>query len=839
MAMIDEFQDTDPLQYRIFDAVYRVAANDPAHGLVLIGDPKQAIYAFRGADIHTYLHARRDTAGRHYTLATNFRSTHGMVAAVNRVFAQAERDASGEGAFLLRHAGGDPVPFYEVQARGRAERLRIDGHDAPALTCWVLDEGETLSKTAYVQRLARACAAEIDGLLARGRAGRAGFEAPGAAARGLHPGDVAVLVNNGREAAAVRKALAARGVRSVYLSDKESVFRSPQAQELQRWLAACAEPEDDRLLRAALATPSLGLDWPALDRLRRDELAWEARVMQFRGYRQSWRRQGVLPMLRRLLADFAVPRRLLARGGERALTDLLHLAELLQQASALLDGEHSLVRHLAEQQQDAADAADARKLRLEDDAALVKVVTVHKSKGLEYPLVFLPFACAFRATGPEDLPLTWHDEEGRLQMALGPDPQALARADRERLGEDLRKLYVALTRARHATWIGMAPLKGLEASAPGYLLAGGRPVAAGDLAAGLWALRGAVEHIAVVPLPEPSADAHGAQQAPAGDCRLPSAAEPPGPERVLRRSRPEPWRIASYSSLQVDTAGGPDDAPAQEPAADTAAEAIYAESLDAAAPAAPASPGEGLHGFPRGAHPGSFLHELLEWAAGQGFAQVASEPAAARDLIARRCRLRGWDRWIPALSSWLPDFLRTPFPLGDAGPVRLDGVGACQVEMEFWFSAARVDLARLDALVRRATLGGAPRPALLPGRLDGMLKGFVDLVFEHEGRFFVADYKSNWLGPDDQAYGPEAMRGAVLAHRYELQYVIYLFALHRLLRSRLPDYDYDRHVGGALCLFLRGSAASTRGVHLERPPRALIEALDGLFAGGGDGEGRP
>ncbi|MEH3088025.1 MAG: exodeoxyribonuclease V subunit beta, partial [Xylophilus ampelinus] len=308
-------------------------------------------------------------------------------------------------------------------------------------------------------------------------------------------------------------------------------------------------------------------------------------------------------------------------------------------------------------------------------------------------------------------------------------------------------------------------------------------------------------------------------------------------------SRTEPWRIASYSGLRIDAAGGFDDTPAQAaPAADTAAEAIYAESLDAesldaAAQDAPGPAGEGLHGFPRGAQPGSFLHELLEWAAGRGFAQVAADPAEARDRIARRCRLRGWDRWIPALSEWLPEFLRTGFPVADGAPVRLDALAACQVEMEFWFSVRRVDLARLDGLVRRHTLGGAPRPSLLPGRLDGMLKGFVDLAFEHGGRYYVADYKSNWLGPDDGAYGPQAMRDAVLAHRYELQYVIYLFALHRLLRARLPDYDYDRHVGGALCLFLRGSGAPGRGMHLERPPRALIDALDGIFAGGDDGDG--
>jgi exodeoxyribonuclease V beta subunit len=150
--------------------------------------------------------------------------------------------------------------------------------------------------------------------------------------------------------------------------------------------------------------------------------------------------------------------------------------------------------------------------------------------------------------------------------------------------------------------------------------------------------------------------------------------------------------------------------------------------------------------------------------------------------------------------------------------------------MEFWFAAHRVDSQRLDQLVSTHTLGGAPRPALLPERLNGMLKGFIDLVVEHEGRYYVVDWKSNYLGRDDEAYTAEAMREAVLDKRYDLQYCLYLLALHRLLSSRLPDYDIDRHLGGAVYVFLRGTEAASHGVHAERVPRELIEALDALFS---------
>ncbi len=843
VAMIDEFQDTDPVQYRIFDAIWRTASDDRDTALVLIGDPKQAIYAFRGADIHTYLAARRDTSGRHATLGTNFRSTAPMVRAVNHVFHQAEQREGGAGAFLFRRSGqpgGDDnhLPFFPVDAKGRHERLQVDGADVAALNCWWIDDGAVLGSGEHTRRMAGSCAGEIVRLLRLGQQGRAGFARDGRPFANLVASDIAVLVNNGREARAVRHALAEGGVRSVYLSDKQSVFDSAVAGDLQRWLEACAEPEDGRLLRAALGTPTLGLSWHELDRLNQDELHWEARMLRFRDYLQCWRRQGVLPMLRRLLADFGVPARLLERGDERTLTDLLHLAELLQGASAVLDGEHALTRWLGEQRDGTGGDGDVRQVRLESDAELVKVVTVHKSKGLEYPLVFLPFASAFRAVKPTDSPLKWHDADGRLRHALTPDAQAAQLADAERLGEDLRKFYVALTRARHATWIGVAPLAGSERSALGHLVGGGVAIAPGSVEPMLERLRAGCADIAVLPAPEPDGARYQAEASTSG-------ARAPLPLPARR----EAWWIASYSALRIDEdgAGEIEAEPAgghasTEAGPVTAAEETFAESgaddgradapgsSDAFADPASDEPGDGLHAFPRGASAGNFLHGLLEWAGREGFAAVAADHGKLLDQVARRCNVQGWNAWIAPLAQWLQGWLATPLPLGPGAQVRPADLGRVQVEMEFWFSATRVDTQALDALVRAHTLDRMPRPALQPGRLNGMLKGFIDLVIEHDGRYYVLDYKSNWLGPRDEDYTAQAMRDAVLHHRYELQYVLYLFALHRLLRARLADYDYDTHVGGAAYVFLRGGASASGGVHVERPPKALIEALDALFA---------
>ncbi|MBZ0329647.1 exodeoxyribonuclease V subunit beta [Halomonas sp. ANAO-440] len=845
VALVDEFQDTDPVQYRIFDCVYRIRENSPETGVFLIGDPKQAIYAFRGADIHTYLRARRDTQGRHVTLGTNFRSSEAMVESVNRCFEFAE--AHPPGAFLFKEAdGSNPVPFLPVGAKGRKDSLTRQGQPLPAMTLWQLDSDEPLSKTAYHGVMAERCASYMVELLNEGQAERTGFKDEDTL-KPLKPSDMAVLVNGLGEARAIRQALARRGVKSVYLSDKDKVFASPVAPQLDAWLRACAAPEDDRLLRTALATPVLGLDIATLDKLNEDELAWESRVLQFRDYHRLWQRQGVLPLVRKIIHDFDVATRLLSSGpaseGERFLTDLLHLGELLQHASQELDGEHALIRFLAESIAHPEGQGDTHKLRLESDADLVQVITIHKSKGLEYPLVFLPFICSHRPTKKDDSPLRWHDAEGRLRISLEADEETLATVDRERLGEDLRKLYVALTRARHANWLGMAPLKGGEGSAIGQLLANGAPIGPSVFEEALKQLKGDCAAIEIAPAPP--AHAQIVTQTERDDAL--------GEARTPARPAREHWWIASYSALRLsgemvsapvraDLRSTPHDSEAQrngslpEPA--TAMEATALEVIEEPHDSGQSEPLPSLHRFPRGPGPGTFLHGILEWAGELGFARVARDPALREETLARRCQVRGWQPWLNTLHSWFGTLLAAPLPLPNgAGSLTLETLTSYQVEMEFWFAASKVDTRRLDALVSAYTLAnpdgseGAslPRPALDADTLNGMLKGFIDLVFEHEGRYYVADWKSNHLGPDDSAYSPEAMRQAVAEKRYDLQYALYLLALHRLLKARLPGYDYDRHIGGSLTVFLRGANTESRGVHAERPPRQLIEAMDALF----------
>jgi exodeoxyribonuclease V beta subunit len=372
------------------------------------------------------------------------------------------------------------------------------------MTVWHLPYAKTPTKPVFMADMAAVCATQMVALLQ---------------SQAAPPGDMAVLVRDRFEATVIRAALSERGVRSVYLSERDSVFSSPQAQDLWRVLRAVAHPGDTRLLRAALFTRLWGLSWPELDALLRDEAAWDAQVERFLLWQQLWRSQGVLPMLHRLLHGQALAQRLLAQGapGERALTNVLHLGELLQAASTSLQGEGALLRHLETQLRRPTASADTAQLRLESDAELVQVVTLHKSKGLEYPLVFLPFVSNFRA-----------------------EAKASPRPDAERLAEDIRLLYVALTRAQRALWLGVAQVSGdVEGSKPqaksavSVLL--GR-TAPDDLAQRLAAW--ACHDIAVQAAPAASDAAY----APALEPKPPQAALVA--QRVLRRQ----WWSASFSA---------------------------------------------------------------------------------------------------------------------------------------------------------------------------------------------------------------------------------------------------------------------------------------------------
>ncbi|MYM70499.1 exodeoxyribonuclease V subunit beta [Pseudoduganella sp. FT55W] len=827
VALVDEFQDTAPNQYQIFNELYRVADNDPVTGLFLIGDPKQSIYGFRGADIHSYLSARRATAGRHYQLGTNYRSTKAVVDAVNHLFLHAEGRAAGEGfargAFRFRdiHTRENPLPFDAVDARSRKERMVNAAGDVPAMVI-ACSAAQDLKSEAYRDFFAYHCAEDI---VAKLNDARTGFDGGGEFKR-LQPADIAVLVRDHKEAKAIRHALQKRGVPSVYLSDKDSVTDSEEAADVLRWLSAVANPLDGALARAAFATSTAGLPLAELARLSSDELAWEERVEQLKALHVIWQRQGVLAMLRRFIHELQLPAALLLQaGGERRLTNLLHLAELLQSASRQLDGEQALIRWLAEQIEGGDGAGDERVLRLESDAELVKVVTVHKSKGLEYPLVYLPFAVTARKADKRNRSFVeFSDDDGvrRVDMSMGTTAMDLV--ERARLQEDLRLMYVALTRARHFLWLGVTALAARKAgentlhdSALGYLLTGGSPLPS-ELMLERWqhACKGC-DAISITQLPmnaQPATRLSRIEQ------------RPPLLDSLHYGGHFErDWSVGSFSSLARRT-GPTGTISAAGPVPRDALQEKLLEGGDLPTTQPTRVEDAPWHRFPRGSVPGNFLHEQLEWMGQEGFAIVGHENFASR--LTRRVERAGWGNRLEDTLAWLREIAVTPLPYIDAP---LSSIGEPLPEMEFWFPSDRLTTGALDQLCATHLLGGASRPALPERALHGMLKGFCDLVFEHEGRYWVLDYKSNALGGGDAAYHETALIGAMAEHRYDIQGAIYMLALHRLLQSRLGDaYDPAEQLGGAIFMFLRGIGnAQTRGCYWLAPDPELLDGLDSLL----------
>lgn len=826
IALIDEFQDTDPVQYRIFDRLY----SDPSTtglGCFMIGDPKQAIYSFRGADIHTYLKAHQATAGRHYTLATNYRSTTALVSAVNQAFFQA--DQQSEGAFRFKSGEDNPLPFIKVAAQGRDEEWVVNGESATALTLWHQETTDSIGMPAYRKEMAEVSASEIVRLLNSASQDQTGFRSQKGDIRPLQPADIAILVRSGTEARVMRNALANRRLRSVYLSERDSIYATGEAADLLIWLKAMAEPRNERKVRAALSTATFGWTYQALHELTQDELGWEQQLERFLGYQQGWQEDGILPALRQLINDYGLHEWLTnANEGERCLTNLLHLAELLQQASGQLEGEQALIRHLAEEIAATDQAAEESVIRLESDANLIKIITIHKSKGLEYSLVFLPFICSFREVSSRNAYYRFHDENQNLVIDLSKGDNIKNLSDRERLQEDLRLLYVAMTRAKYACWLGFAPIKSgntkncqLEKSAVGYLLGwqAGMPVSA--LLDQLSKLKGDCEAIVTLSLPGASLDYYQPlQHQEALDSALNSTA------KII-----DNWWIASYSALQAESTNKDINLPSMPETAQDDKQRDEADSSDGAKTTALF----GIHSLMRGSGPGVLIHELLEQCALYGFKVMQANPDRCRQLINEVFCHNAWESKRDIIAEALTQWLTMPLLEGSAFCLADLDSDHYQAELEFLLGADDVNAQILDRLVTWHTFAGKQRPGLLPAQVNGLLKGFIDLVFVYNRQYYIADYKFNGLGNNDAAYTSEAMEAAMLAKRYDLQSALYLLALHRLLKARLgAAYDYDIHIGGGLYLFLRGSNGSSGGRVFDKPPKVLIESLDSLFSGNGE-----
>jgi exodeoxyribonuclease V beta subunit len=813
VALIDEFQDTDPLQYRIFKRIY---AARPESGLYFIGDPKQAIYAFRGADVFTYIRARRETAslGARYTLGLNWRSAPRLVRTINRLF---ERSTA---PFVYDR----DIPFRGVEPAPGTDRtaLKIRGVSPEPMWIWLLSHADgargRLTKADADAQAAAGCAARIAELLALGERGKASIGGRAVAAR-----DIAVLVRTHREGDSVQAALRREGVASVSLSH-DSVFATEEAGGLAQLLEALADGADEGLIRGAAASRLLGYRVSDLEALNPDETAWEALVDRFQGYRERWRERGFMSALQDLIHREEVAARLLAwPDGERRLTNLLQLAELLQVAEEEHPGPDALRRWLADRRAESPTGDESSQLRLESDEDLVHIVTMHRSKGLEFPIVLLPFP--WSVGRPHPGPVLFHDPE-RLTACLDLGSAELSThrrlAEREELAQMLRLFYVAVTRAKHLCCLCWGLINRAEDSALAWLL---HPdVAAPEPASRMKALDDAGLRADLEAFAD-DARAHGGGVLIQDLNRAGPRLSPPRAGRteglsaaVMARRISRDWRVASYSWLAN---GAESDRP------------DYDQQIDEPSPQ-PAQPEteavDEVFDFPRGTRAGHFLHAFFE--------RLDFEAATGEDMRETAIELLGRygleTRWESVVSRLGERVLETPL---NAAGLRLRSIGRRHRldELEFHFPLAALGPADLQgALAPFPPYRDAAHGLAFDG-VRGLMKGFIDLVFREGGRWYVVDYKSNHLGNRLADYSPAGLRHAMRRHRYDLQYLIYTLALHRYLRLRQPRYGYDTHFGGVYYLFLRGMRprhGPAFGVYADRPDKGAVEALDALFGAG-------
>ncbi len=854
VALIDEFQDTDRLQADIFEKIY--PSDDASTGnLFVVGDPKQSIYRFRGADVFAYLDARKRLAANHKELRLdrNYRSTPKLVRAVNALF-------------------GRPCPFvireftFETTEAADRERphLVLHGNDHDSrpfqIEAYRRQDGKKWNKGQLLPAVAEHTADRIARLLGGASASPDGnctvaeFVSKDGA-RPVSEGDIAVLVRTGEQGKGVAEALRQRGIESIEMGT-DKVFDSDEAASLYRLLyALCltkSKYDATPLLRGALAADLFGLNLEQLARLRDDDdfwTGWRQRACGPDGWAEVWRKRGIAALIRHILfareSDCA-SNLLRYPNGPRRLTNYLHLADLLHEAETRhRPSRHGLVDWFRRSRAEPSEADETAQLRLESDESLIKIVTVHRAKGLEFGIVFYPFAWHRRQLKRPEVAEYFDAADQTPVLDLRPSNEACYRQRLEEHADELRLLYVAVTRAKHRCVVGWAQANDAQHAPLAWLL---HRNGSSDGQNEVDALNENAARVAKLDSDAWLADVRRfASQAPDAvavstfDLAPPEAAASPlrpageddgetfGAQELGRRLASIRQRT-SYSALASDAGAArseteheqtdrpdhdPDEPDASDEKAATAARRTRQEDEEDELT---------VFAFPSGSRTGRCLHEIFE---------KRMQPARDLDSICRDALERHGiePKWEPVARILVQDAFETPLTRpGEAGNVfRIADLQRPIPELEFHLPVQGLRRTELAACLCEHGYDHS-----LPDNrsaIDGFLHGFIDLTARHDGRWYVIDYKSNWLGPDLASYSKEAIAESMRHHGYHLQYLLYLTALHRLLALRLSDYDYDRHVGGAFYLFLRGMRpnAPGSGVFHDRPSRACIEAIDACF----------
>ena len=873
-ALIDEFQDTDRLQYDIFRRIY------PTGFLFLIGDPKQSIYSFRGADIYAYMSAVGE-AQQSFTLLKNWRSEEGLIRGLNTLFSNRERPFIFEEiGFRPAEASGSDVSAGLHHA-GSGKLYDTSGSELAPLQLWfVTREGVStgsIPKYQAARRIMRAVGEEVTRLLGQSEAGMLSI-----GDRSLTPRDIAVLVRTNRQAQQMQKALKGFGVSSV-IHSTESLFRTDEAFELQIVLNGLADPNNEEAVRSALATDIFGLSAEELDALVVEQNRWDLWTETFRDYNERWQRWGFMRMIRLLMSEQGVRVRILsAAGGERRLTNLLHLAEILHGISMERGcGVNGLLKWYTDNLGSRNDAGvedasmrDELQLRLETDDPAVEIVTIHRSKGLDYPIIFCPFLWDVADGIAKDV--VYHDDRGVLCLDLGSDLLAEHQRQQryEEIAENLRLLYVALTRAKSRCYVAWGNIRNADRSALAYLLhpADNSPDPDEMIETGVFSkLQVLSDELIVKDLRALERQSERAiqvsllQEGREGPVR-PAVIQPSDRLSGLELRRftgniPQELRITSYSALlrrREQQGGRAGDVIAgyglaNVDLADHDTILLGRPDLGRADPGR-SDPGradetgerpEDIFAFPKGAKAGTFFHSVFEkvdfspWSAG-----IANSDMI--DLIEELLADYGFE------TTWKEE-VATAVGRVMSLPLTSEGLQLCRVEkeariseMEFLFPLQMIDPAGLGRVFLEAGERGV-HDQLDSARIHqkirelgfsavhGFLKGFIDLVFRYEDRYYLVDWKSNHLGSHIESYHRDALADVMVEEYYVLQYHLYSLALHRYLERHIPQYDYRRHFGGVFYLFIRGidpRSGAEYGLFRDRPEESLILALDRYMRGG-------